>query len=105
MRKWILRVAVALAILMVVLGVAAWAVARHFQPFVREQAVRYLQDRFGTGVELGSFQVSLTVGSPWKLETAVVRVSGDRLRLPPFITVGKFRLESELSALWSPTRR
>jgi len=113
MRKWILRTAAALAILLVALGAAAWTVARHFQPYVRALAIRYLEDRFGTGVELGSFRVSVSVGSLWKLETAVVRVSGDRLTLPypqpadlpPPIKVGKFRLHSDLSALWRPQRR
>lgn len=113
MRKWILRAAVALAILLVALGAAAWAAARHFQPYVRALAIRYLEERFGTGVDLGSFRVSVSVGSLWKLETAVVRVSGDRLALPypraadlpPLIKVGRFRLHSNLSALWRPQRR
>jgi len=113
MRKWILRAAVALAILLVALGAAAWAAARHFQPYVRALAIRYLEERFGTGVELGSFRVSVSVGSLWKLETAVVRVSGDRLALPyppaadlpPLIKVGRFRLHSNLGALWRPQRR
>jgi len=82
MRKWILRAVVALAILLVALGTAAWAAARHFQPYVRAVAIRYLEERFGTGVKLGSFRVSVSVGSLWKVETAVVRVSGDRLTLP-----------------------
>ena len=59
MRKWILRAAVALAMLLVALGAAAWAAARHFQPYVRAMAIRYLEERFGTGVELGSFRVSV----------------------------------------------
>lgn len=110
MRKWILRAAVALATLLVVLGGTAWAVARHFEPYVRALAIRYLEDRFGTAVELGSFRISVAVGSLWKLETAVVRVSGDGLvllypraaGLPPLIKVKKFRLHSDLSALWRP---
>jgi hypothetical protein len=105
--------AVALGILIVALGVTAWAVARHFQPFVRDQATRYLEDRFGTGVELGAFHVSVTVGSVWKLETAVLRVAGTNLilpypheaGLPPLISAGKFRLDAGLSALWSPHPR
>ena len=80
---------------------------------VREQSVAYLKDKFGTGVELGTFHVSVTIGSPWKLETMVVKVTGDKLllpypddpTLPPLIKVGKFRLESPLSALWKTPRR
>ena len=80
---------------------------------VREQAIQYLQDKFGTGVELGKFHVSVTVGSLWRLETAVVRVTGDHLVLPfpgkpdlrPLVKVGKFRVQSPLSALWKTPRR
>lgn len=105
--------AAALGILILILGVAAWAVARHFQPFARDQTTHYLQNRFGTGVELGAFHVSVTVGSIWKLETAVLRVTGTNLvlpyshdaGLPPLITAAKFRLEAGLSSLWSPHPR
>ncbi len=101
------------ALLLAILGIAAWFAARHFQPFVREQTVQYLQEKFGTGVELGSFHVSVTVGSPWKLETAVLHVSGDRLvlpypdqpDLPPLIKVGKFRLVADLNSIWKAPRR
>jgi hypothetical protein len=111
--RWVIWTSVSLALLIAILGITAWMVARHFQPFVREQAVRYLEDKFGTGVELGTFHVTVTVGSPWKLETAVLRASGERLvlpfpaqaDLPPLIKVGKFRMEADLSAIWKTPRR
>jgi hypothetical protein len=103
--RWLLWTAGCLALVCIALGTAAWLAARHFQPFVREQAVSYLADKFGAGVELGSFHVSVTVGSPWKLETAVLRVTGGDVVLPPLIKVGKFRLEADLGALWKTPRR
>jgi AsmA-like C-terminal region len=100
-------------VLLAGLGAAGWAVARHFQPFVREQAIYYLENKFGTGVELASFHVSVTAGAPWKLQTAVLRVTGGGLvlpypqgeNLPPLIRVGKFRLETGLRELWNSPRR
>jgi hypothetical protein len=111
--RWLLWVTASVALLIAALGGAAYFAARHFQPFVREQTVHYLEDKFGTGVELGSFKVSVTVGSPWKLETAVLRVSGDHLvlpypdqpDLPPLVKAGKFHLEADLSAIWKIPRR
>jgi AsmA-like C-terminal region len=111
--RWFLWTAGTLAVLFTVLGTAGWLAARHFQPFVRQQVVLYLEDKFGTGVELGTFHVSVTLGLPWKLETAVLRVTGDRLvlpypdtaNLPPLVKVGKFRLESGLGVLWKTPRR
>jgi hypothetical protein len=112
-RRWLWGIAIALVVLVAGLGVAGWLAARHFQPFVREQAIRYLQDKFGTGVQLGSFHVSVTAGAPWKLQTAVLRVTGSGLvlpypkgeDLPPLITVGKFRVETSLREIWNAPRR
>jgi len=111
-RKWILRGAAALAVLLLGLGVAGWYLARRVEPFVREQAIRYLETRFGTGVELGSLRVSVSLVSPLQLRAAVLRVNGERLvlpfrgnpDLPPLITVGKFHLETEVGAVWNSPR-
>ncbi len=105
MRRWILWTACTLGLLAIALGVAAWSLARHFEPFVREQVVAYLQSRFGSTVQLGDFRIHVIAGAPWKLETAIVRVSGDRLSLAPLITVGTFRMDADLSSLWSGRRR
>ena len=112
-RKWLLWTGIVLVLLVAGLGAAGWAAARHFQPFVRAQAIAYLEDRFGTGVQLETFHVSVTVGAPWKLQTAVLRVTGGGLvlpypqsqDLPPLIKVGKFRMEAGLRALWNLPRR
>jgi hypothetical protein len=95
----------ALAALIVVLGIAAWVAARHFQPYVRQQVLAYLKDRYGADAGLGTFQIRVLAGAPWKLETAIVRVSGDRLSLAPLITVGQFRMDADLSSLWNKQRR
>jgi hypothetical protein len=113
MRKWILRAAVVLGIVVAALFVAGWILARRFEPFVREQAVRYLEERFGTGVEMASLRVSVSLVSLSKIRTAVLRVRGERLALPyrdrpglpPLIRVAKFELESEVDALWNSPRR
>ena len=112
-RKWLFWIGMVLVVLAAALSAAGWMAARHFQPFVREQAIRYLEQKFGTGVQLGSFHVAVTAGAPWKLQTAVLRVTGSNLVLPwpqgenlaPLITVGKFRLETSLRALWNTPRR
>jgi hypothetical protein len=111
--RWLLWSSVCFALLIAALGIAGWFAARHFQPFVREQTAQYLEDKFGTGVKLGKFNVTVTIGSPWKLETFVLHVNGDRLVLPfpdrpdlaDLVKVGKFRLTADLSSLWKIPRR
>jgi hypothetical protein len=112
MRKWAVRGAIALALVVLVLATAGWIAARRFQPYVREQSVQYLESRFGTGVELGSLHVAVSFLSPWHPRTAKLRVSGDHLKLPyrdrpdlpPLIVAGKFRVDTELGALWDSPR-
>src|SRR5690348_11243650 len=99
MRKWLLGGGIALSLLVAALAAAGFAAARRFQPYVRAQAIEYLQSRFGSGVELGALHVKVIFLSPWHPRAARLRVSGDGLKLPPLVTVGKFRMETELGAL------
>ena len=111
MRKWILRGAIVLGVVVLAAGIAGWRASKRFEPYVREQAVSYLENRFGTGVELGSLHVSVRFLS-WHPRAARLHVSGTGLRLPnrgrpdlpPLITATKFRLETELGALWEAPR-
>ena len=105
MRKWCIRIVAVLVMIATVLGVTGWFLARRWQPYVREQVVRYLQDRFGTGVELPDLHVDVSWVSPLEWRTAVLRVTGEGLKLPPVVKVGRFEMEAELGALWKTPRR
>src|SRR5215469_3250586 len=104
MRKWLIGGGIALALLLAALGTAGWIASRRFEPYIREQALAYLQSRFGDGVELGALHVQVAFLSPWHPRAAHVRISGEGLKLP-LIAVGKFRVETELGALWDSPRR
>jgi hypothetical protein len=113
MRKWLVRGGIALAVILILLGAAGWYAARHFEPYIREQAVSYLEGRFGPGVELKDLHVSVRFWSPWKPMTARLVLSGESLRLPmphrpdlpPLIVVSKFSVRTELGELWASPRR
>src|SRR6516225_4442229 len=104
MRKWILRGAVGLAVVVAVLAAASWVAARRFEPYVREQAIAYLKDRFETAVEIESLHVSVVFISPWHPLGGRLSVWGTGLRLPPVVAISRFRLETEVSALWEVPR-
>src|SRR5215831_18910289 len=104
MRKWLIGAGIALVLLLAVLGTAGWIASRRFEPYIREQALAYLQSRFGDGVELGALHVHVTFLSPWHPKAAHLRISGDGLKLPR-IAVGRFRVETTLGALWESPRR
>lgn len=113
MRKWLVRCAIALALLVLILGIAGWQAARRFEPYIREQAVSYLEGRFGTGVELGSLKVSVRFLSAWRPKKARLVMSGaqlklparDRPDLPPLIAASSFSVQTELGAIWEAPRR
>lgn len=112
MRKWLLRGAIALALLILVAAVAGWRVAKRFEPFIREQAIAYLEDRFGTGVELRSLKVSVRFLSPWKPRAARLVIRGDGVKLPfrgrsdlpPLFAAEAFSVQTTLGAVWDSPR-
>lgn len=56
---WLKWMSVSLVLIAAVLGVAAWVVARHTEPFLRSMIVEVLEDRFHARVELDSFHISV----------------------------------------------
>ncbi|HLH16371.1 MAG TPA: AsmA-like C-terminal region-containing protein [Bryobacteraceae bacterium] len=105
MRKWLLGASCAVALLLGGLAAAGWIAARRFEPFVRQQAIAYLQDRFGTGVAVRELHVSVAFLSPWHPRSARLRLWGEGLKIGSLVTVGQFRMDTELGALWEQPRR
>lgn len=97
--------------------IAANILSRRFEPYVRQQAIEYLQKRFGSDVELRALRVRLPRMSPWRLLTtrgrgSIARVDGEgltmRLRgrpeLPPIFAIRKFAFEIDPGKLMDATR-
>jgi hypothetical protein len=114
-RKWWFWVGLVVVTIVVGLGIAASVLSRRLEPFVREQTIRYLRERFQAEVEIGTLDASLPMQSPWQVLLARgrggrVRVSGDSIRLrhvarpdlPPLIALRRFEFELDLDTLWNP---
>ncbi len=56
---WLKWMSVSLVLMVAVVGIAAWVVARHTEPFLRSMIVEVLEDRFHARVELDSFHISV----------------------------------------------
>jgi hypothetical protein len=104
MRKWLIGGGIAVAVVLAAVGTAGWMAARRFEPYIRAQAIQYLESRFGDGVQLGALHVRVAFLSPWHPRAARLRISGEGLKLP-LIAVGRFRMETELGSLWESPRR
>ena len=96
----------------IALYVAAPRMARRFEPMVREQAIRYLRERFHSDVEVGALHIHLPKLSRFQLllkheQGAKVQVEGEKLSMwfqgtrdvPPLITIRKFSFQVDLQVL------
>jgi hypothetical protein len=96
-----------------VLVIAAGILARRFEPYIRDQAVEYLRNRFDSDVELAALRVRLPKTSPVRLlvthgRGAIARVEGEGISLrhkgrrdiPPMFKMKKFAFEVDLGTLF-----
>jgi hypothetical protein len=63
-KRWLYAIGGITATIIIALVVAASILARRFEPFLRDQAVAYLSERFHSHVELASLKVRLPKFSP-----------------------------------------
>src|SRR5215831_433896 len=97
----------------VLLLIATSILAKRFQPYIREQAILYLQRRFDSEVELATLRVRMPQTSPLRLllsrgRGAIARVEGEGLLLrhkgrtdvPPMFTMKEFSFEVDLGSLF-----
>ena len=66
-RRWLIATGLCLLFVVAALVVTARMLAARFQPYVREQAIEYLENRFDSDVELADLKVSLPNTSLFQL--------------------------------------
>lgn len=85
-KKWLLGTGVFLGIGGVALTIAGYVLVRRIDPYIRQQAIRYLHERFDSDVELTSLSIQLPSISSLKLlftggRGALARIQGEGLSL------------------------
>ena len=85
-KKWLLAVALLLLAGLVALIIGARVAAGRIAPYLREQTIAYLSERFASDVELASLDISMPLDSPVELllrkgKGAVVTVVKKQLSL------------------------
>jgi hypothetical protein len=111
-KRWLLWISVPLLLILLGVAIAARVLSRRIEPFIREQTVQYLSQRFNSDVEIGSLRVSMPIGSPLGVllrggRGAYARVTAERVSLwhkhrrdrPPLLALGKFTFQVELQEL------
>jgi hypothetical protein len=111
-KKWLISGSVVFAIAAGGLFIAASILARRVEPYIREQAIQYLRDRFDSDVELARLQVHVPPDLPLLLlfhggRGTLAQVDGTDLSLrlhgrgdvPPIFALKHFSFEVDLGAL------
>ncbi|MGD0201709.1 MAG: AsmA-like C-terminal region-containing protein [Bryobacteraceae bacterium] len=112
-KRWLLWISASLLLILAAVAIAAQVLSRRIEPYIREQTVEYLRQRFASDVEIGSLHVSTPIDWPLRLllrgrRGALARVTGERISLwhkhrhdrPPLVAIGKVAFDVELYSLW-----
>ncbi|MEN6536651.1 MAG: AsmA-like C-terminal region-containing protein [Bryobacteraceae bacterium] len=113
-KRWLLWISGPLLLILVGVTIAARVLSLRIEPFIREQTVEYLQQRFDSDVEIGALRVSMPIGSPLGVllrggRGAFARVTAERVSLwhkrrhdrPPLVALSKFAFQVEMHSLWN----
>jgi hypothetical protein len=102
----------------IALLIVASLLARRFDPYIREQAIEYLEKHFDSEVELASLRISLANASSLRLlfthgrgglahvdgAGMVLRYKGRR-DIPPLFTMKKLSFDVDLGTVFGPRKR
>ncbi len=113
MRRWWKWIALALVVLILLFAGGVLVAGRYFEPYIRELAIRYLQERFDSEVELSRLYVKMpgvsALGLLLRGNVALVDVAGEGLKLrhkgrhdiPPLFALRRFGATLDLGTLFS----
>ena len=116
-KKWFLGIALTASAGLITAFFVGRHMARRFEPYIKEQAVEYLKQRFDSEVELSSLTVALPRLSPVKLvwsrgRGTIAHVEGNgvllrhkgRRDLPPMFAMKSFHFEVDLGRVFDKVK-
>jgi hypothetical protein len=117
-KKWLLAIGGAAGIAAIVLFFIGRSMATRFEPYIREQAVSYLEKRFNSEAEIGALRISLPRLSPYKIlfergKGTMAHVEGDNILLrhkgrrdiAPMFVMKHFTFDVDLGTLFESPKR
>ena len=118
-KRWIYAVAGVSVVTIAGLAIAASVLSRRFEPFIREQAILYMSERFNCDVELAALRIKMPKLSPVNVlltrgRGASARVEGEGIAMrykgapagsPPVFRIRDFSLKVDLGTLFDETKK
>jgi hypothetical protein len=116
-RRWIIGISAGVVLTFIGLVIAASVLSKRFEPFIRDQALAYLRDRFDADVELASLRIYMPKASPLAVllnrgrgSSARVEAEGISMRyrdvpeLPPLFKMKKVGFHVDLGSLFEESK-
>ena len=117
-KKWLIGLGAAAGVTLIVLFFVGRVMAKRFEPYIHDQAINFLRERFDSDAELGSLKISIPNLSPYKLvankgkgtrarvegENVVLRHKGRRDVAPMFL-MKRFSFEVDLGTVFDAQKR
>lgn len=113
-RKWLIGIGGIVVTVLIALSVAGYVLTNRFEPYIRKQAISYLQNRFDSEVELAALRVRIPRLAPLQVffkggSGVLAGVEGDgvllrhkgRRDLPPMFSMKEFNFEVDLGTLFN----
>ena len=116
-KRWLIAVPVAVAIFVAGVYIAGRNLRDRLEPMVREQAIRYLHDRFRSDVQLDALHIHLprlsTVGLVFHRQRgAIVQVDAEGLSMhrtgiaeAPFFVIQKMHFSVDIASVLEPRKK
>jgi len=117
-RRWLIAAGLIALAIVVTIGVISSILAKRYEPYIRDQAIRYLRERFDSEVELSALHIHMPRVSPWRLALthgrgSVAEVDGEglilrhmgRRDLPPMFAIKKFHFDVDLALLFGKNKK
>ena len=116
-KRWLIAASLIAIAIVVSIGVITSILAKRYEPYIRDQAIRYLRDRFDSEVDLAALHIRMPRVSTWRLALtggrgSVAEVDGEglllrhmgRRDLPPMFTIKKFHFDVDLALLFGKNK-
>ena len=111
-KRWMVSGVLALAVMLVGVFISASMMAKRVEPFIKNEAIEYLRERFDSEVELASLQIHVPPALPLRLlfgegRGSLAQVEGSHLLLrhrgrtdvPPLFAIERFQFDVDIGAL------
>src|SRR5262245_16785016 len=113
-KNWLIAITLFMTAVAVAVVIAAFLLSKRIEPYIREQAILYLQQRFDSAVELPTLRVRLPQISPLRLlfkgtRGLIARVEGEgislrhkgRTDIPPMFVMKRFAFDIDIGTLFT----